>query len=137
MVMHYQITVHYGNQGILMGTTKLVRLQDLIKCHQVLHAHSFACCTVYLQVYFYDFLSHVCERVLVGQLCPMLCSSMHCSPSGSSVCRILQVRIMEWVAIPFSKGYSWPRDWPQVSNITDRFFTIWDTREALAHVYIF
>ena len=35
--------------------------------------------------------------------------------SGSSVHGILQASILEWVAIPFSKGYSWPRDWTQVS----------------------
>ena len=38
---------------------------------------------------------------------------MDCSPSGSSVCGILQARIMEWVAIPFSRGTSWPRIKPR------------------------
>ena len=47
---------------------------------------------------------HVC--VLVAQLCPTLCDPMDCSPLVSSVQGILQVRILEWVAIPFSKGSS-------------------------------
>ena len=44
--------------------------------------------------------------------------------------RILQARILEWVAISFSRGSSQPRDWTLVSCIEGRFFTIWATREA-------
>ena len=44
----------------------------------------------------------VCVRVLVAQSCPTLCYPMDCSWSGSSVHGILQARILEWVAIPFS-----------------------------------
>ena len=44
--------------------------------------------------------------VLVAQLCLTLCDPMDCSPPGSSVHRILQERILEWVAIPFSRGSS-------------------------------
>ena len=47
---------------------------------------------------------------------------------GSSVHEILQVRIVEWVAIPFSRGSSQPRDQTWVSYIVGRFFTIWATR---------
>ena len=49
------------------------------------------------------------------------------SLSGSSIHGILQARILEWVAIPFSRGSSWPRDRTQVSCIAGRFFTIWAT----------
>ena len=49
---------------------------------------------------------------------------------SSTVHGILQARILEWVAIPFSKGSSQPRDWIQISHIAGRFFTIWATREA-------
>ena len=48
---------------------------------------------------------------------------------GSSVLGILLARILEWVAISFSRGSSWPRDWTEVSCIADRFFTIWATRK--------
>ena len=44
--------------------------------------------------------------------------------------RILQARILEWVAMPSSRGSSQPGDWAQVSGIAGRFFTIWSTREA-------
>ena len=47
---------------------------------------------------------------------------MHCSPPGSSVNGILQARILEWVAIPFSRGSSQPRDRTWVSRITSVFF---------------
>ena len=50
---------------------------------------------------------------------------MDCSrSSGSSVHCILQARILVWVAIPFSRGSSWPRDWTWISYIADRFFTV-------------
>jgi len=48
---------------------------------------------------------------------------MGCSPLGSSVHEILQERTLEWVAIPFSTGSSWPRDQTQVSCIAGKFFT--------------
>ena len=48
---------------------------------------------------------------------------------------ILQARIVEWVAFPFSKGSSQPRDRTQVSHIEGRFFASWATREAQEHWY--
>ena len=68
-------------------------------------------------------------RVLVALLCLTLCDPTYCSPTGSSVGGILQARILEWVAMPFS-GSSRPRDWTWVSCIAGRFFTVWATREA-------
>ena len=56
---------------------------------------------------------------------------MDCSPPGSSVHGILQARILEWVAMPSSRGSSQSRDRTQVSRIAGGFFTIWITREAL------
>ena len=50
------------------------------------------------------------EKVLVAQSCPILCDSMDCSPLGSSVHGILQGRILERVAMPFSRGSFQPRD---------------------------
>ena len=59
----------------------------------------------------------------------LFCDPMDCRPSlpGSSMCRIPQVRILEWVAIPFSRGFSQPRDRTQVSCIAGRLFTVWAT----------
>ena len=68
----------------------------------------------------------VCVCVLVTQLCLTLCDAMDCSLPCSS----LQARILEWVAIPFSREWSQPKDQTQVSCIAGRFFTIWATREA-------
>ena len=67
-----------------------------------------------------------CENVkmLVAQLCPTLCNPMDCSPPDSSVYGSLQARILEWVAMPSSRGSSRPRDQTQVSHIAGRFFTI-------------
>ena len=56
---------------------------------------------------------------------------MDCNPPGSSLHGTLQVRILEWVATPFSRGSSWTRDWTQVSRVADGFFTVWATWEAL------
>ena len=67
-------------------------------------------------------------KVLVAQSCLTLCNPMDCSLPGSSVLGILWARILEWVAIPFSRGFSWFRDWTQISWTAGRFFTIWATR---------
>ena len=69
-------------------------------------------------------------KVLVTQLCPTLCDPMDCRPLGSSVHGILQARILEWVAITFSRGSSQLRNRTWVSCIAGRFFTVWATREA-------
>ena len=71
-------------------------------------------------------------KVLVTQLCPTLCSPRDCSPPGSSVHGILQARILEWVAIPFSRGSSQPRDQSRVYCIASKVFTVWTIKEALA-----
>ena len=48
----------------------------------------------------------VCARAKSLQSCPTLCDPMDCSPPGSSVRGILQARILEWVAMPSSRGFS-------------------------------
>ena len=68
---------------------------------------------------------------LVSQSCPTLCDPTDCSPPGFSVHGILQARIPEWVAISFSRGSSWPRDWTRVTHIADRLFSAWAIREDL------
>ena len=52
------------------------------------------------------------------QSCSTLWDPMDCNPPGSSDCRILQTRILEWVAIPSSRGSSWPRDQTCVSYVS-------------------
>ena len=72
-------------------------------------------------------------KVLVAQSWPTLCEPRDYRLSGSSVHRILQARVVKWVAIPFSKGSSQPRDRTWVSCIAGGFFTIWATREAVLY----
>ena len=64
-------------------------------------------------------------KVKVTQLCPTLCDPMDYTVHG-----IVQARILEWVAFPFSRGPSQPRAQTQVSHIAGGFFTSWATREA-------
>ena len=66
----------------------------------------------------------------VAQSCPTLCDPMDCSLPGSSIHGIFQARVLERVAISFSKESSQPRDRTQVSYIADRPFTVWATRET-------
>ena len=67
---------------------------------------------------------------LVAQSCLTLSDSMHCSPPGFFVHWILQATILQWIAIPFSRISSQPRDQTQISHIGGRFLTIWATRKA-------
>ena len=74
-------------------------------------------------------LSHIINsvythKVKVTQLCLTLCDPMDCTVRG-----ILQARILEWVAIPFSRESSQTRDQTQVSWIAGGLFTIWTPRE--------
>jgi len=61
---------------------------------------------------------------------PISSTTIRAKPPGSSVHRILQARILEGVAISFSRRSSWPRDQAWVSCIAGGFFTNWATREA-------
>ena len=70
------------------------------------------------------------QYVLVFQSCLTLCDPVDYSLPGSSVHGILQARILEWVAISFSRGSSQPRNQTQVSCIVGRFFIVWATRDT-------
>ena len=62
--------------------------------------------------------------MLVSQSCPALCDPMDYSLPGSSVQGILQARILEWVAISFSRGSSQPRDRTWVTHTAGTFLTV-------------
>ena len=64
-------------------------------------------------------------KVKVTQSCLSLCNSIDCTVHG-----ILQARVLEWIAFPFSIGSSQPRDQTRVSWLAGGFFTSWATREA-------
>ena len=76
-------------------------------------------------------------KVLVTQSSLTLFNPMDCSPWGFSIHGTLQARILEWVAKPFSRGTSWPRDLTQVSCIVSRFFTIWASWPRKSSAYLF
>ena len=84
-----------------------------------------------LLIFFYSVFFF--STVKVAQSCPTLCNRMDYTVHG-----ILQARILEWVAFPFSRGSSQPRERTQVSRIVGRFFISWATRESpLIYKYSF
>ena len=58
-----------------------------------------------------------CVRAKLLKSCPTLCNPMDCSLPGSSIHGILQARVLEWIAMPSSRGSSWPRDPADVSYV--------------------
>ena len=76
---------------------------------------------------------HIYTRVLLLQSCPILCYPMDCSLPGTSVLGILQARILEWTAMPSSRGPSRPRDRTCVSYNAGEFFT---TESSQKPIYI-
>ena len=71
----------------------------------------------------HEIMLEVVVAVKVAQSCPTLCDPVDYNPPGNSVHGILQARILKWVAMPFSRGSSQPRDQTLVSCIAGRFFT--------------
>ena len=80
----------------------------------------------------YFLIYHMKSESEVAQSCPTLCDPMDCSLPGSSIHGILQARVLDWVAISFSRRSPGdrPRDRTRVSRISGRHFTVWATREA-------
>ena len=92
-----------------------------------------------LQISFANIFSHslgtffvlvILKESEVAQSCPTLCDPTGCSLPVFSVHGIFQARVLEWVAISFSRRSSWPRDWTQVSRIIGMRFPVWATREV-------
>ena len=81
------------------------------------------------KIFGFPFIKEI-VKVLVSQPCLTLWDPMGCSLPASSVHRILQTRILEWVTIPFSRGPSQTRDQTWVSCTAGRLFTIWATKES-------
>ena len=74
---------------------------------------------MYLLYFSYtSIISHGMAVCLVTQSCPTFCNLIDCSTPGSSVQGMFQTTVLEWVAIPYSRGYSWPKDWTLVSCIS-------------------
>ena len=86
-----------------------------------IHIH----CGYQIHMHFLVFVLCEWNEIKVAPSCPGLCN-----PIDYTVHGIIQARILEWVAFPFSGGSSQPRDQTQVSPIADGFFTSWTTRET-------
>ena len=76
-------------------------------------------------------LNHLCMHTKSLHLCPTPCDPKGYSPPGSSVHGLLQVRILEWVAISFSRGVFPMQGLKLGPLIAGRFFAIWAPREGL------
>ena len=100
-----------------LGSWPQILFNREISFHLVWIIDPSSMCSSYLNIVYY----------LVAQSYPTLCDPMDYSLPGSSLREIPQARILEWVAISFSRGSSWPRDRTWDSCITDRFFTICTT----------
>ena len=85
--------------------------------HQTILQTPAGCPTIQL-IMFWHYASSPCVCAKAVLSCPTLCNPTACSPPGSSVHRILQARILGWVAISSSRESSWLRDWTQVSYIS-------------------
>ena len=135
-------------KGKVGGEGRALRLRDRQGQHESLQMPPSAACIFILKSFYWSIVAlqycvsfllysklsvcvcmcvciHVHAKLL--QLCPTLCDSMDCGPPGSSIHRIPQARILEWVAMPSSRGSSQPRDPMCISSnscIAGRFFTV-------------
>ena len=77
-------------------------------------------------------------KELVAKSCLILCNPRDCSPPGSSVHGILQGRILEWVAIPFSRGSSQPTDHTQgrIDDLFNVMFCLFQMCSQITQLYI-
>ena len=83
-----------------------------IKCKPDSHQFCYGCCG------------------LLTKSCQTFCNPLDCSPPGSSLHRISQIRILEWIAISFSRRYSRRRGWTDVSYNGRQILHCWAPREA-------
>ena len=117
------------SMGWAKSQTQLKQLS--VRTHTHTHTHKHANRKTQMNIlanpiYSFSDCFPLCEvKVKVAQSCLTLCDPKDCTVHG-----ILQARILEWVAFPFSRGSSQPRERTQVSRIAGRFFTSWATREA-------
>ena len=94
----------------------------------------YVCVYIYITCTYYIYIYTIALKVLIAQSCPTFCDPLDHSPPVFFVHGILQARILEWVAIPYSRGSFQSRDWTWVSCNASRYFTVWATGEA--HIYI-
>ena len=136
-------TLVYGNNEVFYWRLSWINIQKLFLCSVAgVFTFSFYFVAVFLKLY-------ICVCVCVC-VCACVCLRMHCHfshvqffvtlwavPHQAPLSMgILQARILEWVAMPSSRGSSKRRDWTQVSHTAGRIFTIWATRKAHSGGYV-
>ena len=127
LVMVYS-ELFWNHLRSITGLSKWVIVPMLFQNSSYLSCHVLHVATTLL-TYLLAVTVSVCRTVLVAQSCLTLCDPTNCSLPGFSVHGILQAKILEWIAIPFSRGTSQPRDRTLVSWLIGRFFTIWATEK--------
>ena len=117
---------------ILLCLTALCRYYLFTAWKSVATMHWANLLALFFQQLLFTFcLCRILLCVKSPQSCLTLCDTMDYNLPGSFVHAILQARILLWIAMVFSRGSSWPRDWTQVFCIAGRFFTIWAPRGPL------
>ena len=81
-----------------------------------------------------QWISHVHAKSLLS--CPALCNLMDCSPPGTSAHGILQARILEWIAMPSSRGSSQPRDWTWSPASRQLLYHLGSPSQSYIYTYI-
>ena len=118
------------------GQEKGMTEDEMVGCHHRLDGHGFGwtpgisnkqggltCCSSWGHRVRHEWATELKESESeVTQLCLTLCDPMDCSLQGSSIRGIFKARVLEWVAISFSRGSSRPRDQTQVSQVVGRYF---------------
>ena len=105
------------NPDVEQYTKVAAAIQSIIQCFRVIYDEEKkkrATTQTSLDFFFQEGV-HV--FILSYQSCLNFCNFIDCSPPGSSVHGILQARILEWVAMPSSRGSSWPRNWTHISSL--------------------
>ena len=100
-------------------TSPALQTDSLLLSHQ--ESHNIVYCILYTQ--YSMCICSMCAFAHLLESCLTLCDPMDCSPPGSSVHGILQAGILQWVAMPSSRGSSHPRDRKYTSGIAGKFFT--------------
>ena len=96
-------------------------------------------CIFYLVKFLFHLELIICCCCLAAKLCLTLCDPTDCSPPGSSVHGISQAGILEWVAISFSRGSSWPRIEAAAPALAGRFFiaeTLGKSKELIIPLFL-